>query len=302
MRILRFLFSSFIIIGALVVVAALLAREGLLLWGTSTVRSSLTELQAISRTATEYVRMCRQKGTPADQVAIERLQLRFVDSHEYVLEVLCTQFTLDPIVIRSQKLPPFVEKIPGSAGIIWGNDRSGVVLQTFGRQRSVYVDKREITTGSPSTSLGTSPVSSCGGFGYMCCQEETQSGVGEPYTQVNDCPKSCYHQCVVRPVLLSLATDPFPEGQNRVLTITNGTNVTFSYVASFEGKQPVKVTIDYGDGAQDELNTLTGETAHTYACTPGRECQYTVQVKVVTAQNITSADTPLTRMTIKVKP
>jgi hypothetical protein len=303
MRILKFLFSSVLVIGILMVVSGLIAREVLLLWGTSTVRSSLTELQSISRNATEYVRLCRQKGTPAEVVAIERLQLRFISPTEYVTEVLCNQFLLDPIVVRRQSLPPFVQKKAGSSGIVWGDDRTGVTLEVMGRRGSVIVENRQISGAAGNVALGQpGPQTSCQGFGYFCCQTETFSGVGDSYSQVNDCPKSCYAQCIARPVILSFTTDPLFDAQTRSLTIGTNESVTFSYVTSYDGggKNRPSIIIDYGDGTTENRAALTGDFAHTYTCKTNL-CVFEAHISAKLPGNIVSADTPLTKITINVK-
>jgi hypothetical protein len=303
MRILKFLMSSFLVIGVLVIGVFLIGREILLLWGTSSVRSSLTELQSISRNATEYVRLCRQKGTPEDQVAIARLQLRFLSDTEYVSEVLCNQFLLDPIVIRSQKLPLLVNKVAGSSGILWGTDRSGIALEVLGRKRSVIVDNKQIIGAPGNAALGFSPESSCQGYGYQCCQAETTSGVGSSYAQVNDCPKSCFSACVPRPVILSFTTDPFADAQTRTVSITSGENVTFSYVASYDADKKVTPTIriDYGDGQTDQKANLSGIFEHQYSCTQ-RTCSFQAHISAVLPKGTLSADTQLTKITISVRP
>lgn len=61
MRILSFLFTSLLIIAIVVGGGGLLAREGLMILGSSTVRSSLTILHQLSRDNLQFARQCREK-------------------------------------------------------------------------------------------------------------------------------------------------------------------------------------------------------------------------------------------------
>lgn len=300
MRILKFFFISLIIFLILGGSTAFIAREVLLFSGAAKLQSSLSQLLFLSKNGTQYIRACREKGTPATVPAIEKLQLRFLNSHEYVLEAICTQFAFDPIIITQEQLPLFVQKKPGSSGIIWGNERSGVSIEVFGRSRSVYVEKFEAHQLNADTALGVTPESTCMGYGYMCCQNETVSGIGQPYSLVNDCPKTCYAQCVPRPVVLSFVSDPFPDSKNRSVTIHSGESVSFSYVASFPNeKDPYTVTINFGDGENQTYTTVTGDAAHVYTCTTA-QCTYAANIMIQGKNGVTAAETPITRLTITV--
>ncbi len=298
MRILKFFLTSAFVVGVLVLITGLITREVLLLWGVNRIKASVSELQAISRNATEYVRQCRQKGTPAGDEIITSLQLRFTSSTQYALEVICSRFPLDPIVIRTQELPPFVKKRPGSTGILWGQEVSGVGVEVFGRKRDVVVNDRSIKTAQPGKStLGVFPASTCSGYGYMCCQAETAEGVGEAYSGVTDCPRTCYSACISRPVVLSFATDPFPEDQTRTISIQAGESVTFSYVVSYEAKGSITAHIEYGDGSQEEITELSSTSSHVYECNQAK-CTYKAILTAKGQNGSTAAQTPLGQMNI----
>jgi hypothetical protein len=298
MRVLKFFLTSLFIFLVLIGAAALITREVLLGLGVNEVKASMSELQAISRNATEYVRQCRQKGTPAGDNIITSLQLRFTSATQYQTEVICSQFPLDPIIVRSKELPLFVHKRPGSTGMMWGEELSGVGLEVFGRKRDVIVNNRVITTAQAGkNTFGTFPPSTCSGYGNMCCQAETAEGVGESFAGVTDCPRTCYSACISRPVILSFATDPFPEDQTRTIRIKTGESVTFSYVVSYDAKGSITATLEYGDGAKEEITELSSTASHVYECTKG-SCTFTAQLSAKGQNGSTAAQTPLSQMKI----
>ncbi len=301
MRVISFLFTSILILAIVGGGAALLARELLLLAGASSIRSSLSVLHRLSRDNLQYARQCRERGGITTDVAtIGALQLRFLNNREYVLEVVCNQFQSDPILIEKYSLPLLVIKNAGSSGIIWGNDRSAVEIEVFGRKQVVGVENEEIENfAAGSVNLGLTPISTCSGYGFQCCQQETESGVGQPFSGVNDCPKTCFSSCQPRPIFLSLNTDPFFDEITRTVTVTPGEPVTFSYVASYEPKEPVTVTMDFGDGQTETFATLTGKASHQYVC-PNGGCSYTVKMTARAASGIEAALTPIMQLKVEI--
>jgi hypothetical protein len=303
MRVFKFLVTSFLIIAVIAVFVGFLGREALLIWGSSSLRSSLTVLQRVSRDNLQYARQCREKGgVTLDLATIAAVQLRFINDRDYVLEVVCSQFVSDPLLIERFSLPPLVNKKAGSGGIIWGNERSVVEIETFGRGNIIGVENEEIKSyGSGSVSLGIAPQTTCEGYGYQCCQQETFSGVGATFNGVSDCPKSCYSACHPRPVILSLNADPFPDA-NRHVIASAGETVTFTFVSSYEDSKQDKVitTLDFGDGQQQTFTTLSGRTTHQYSCSTGN-CSYVVQVLARTASGVESVTTPITKLTVSIQ-
>jgi hypothetical protein len=167
----------------------------------------------------------------------------------------------------------------------------------------VGVENEEIKnyTGG-SISLGLSPQSSCEGYGYICCQAETFSGVGQAFAAVTDCPRGCFTQCLPRPIILSLATDPFVDEKTRIVYVLAGQPVTFSYVASYDvpnKRDAVTVTLDFGDGQQENFDRLNSRTTHQYACPQGN-CFYNVKISAKTSTGVESAVTPTTHFTVQV--
>jgi hypothetical protein len=175
-----------------------------------------------------------------------------------------------------------------------------VGLEVLGRKRDVYVEQQDVKMAANGvTSYGVSPVSTCGGYGYLCCQPETQSGVGELYAQVTDCPKTCYSSCKARPVILSFTADPFPQGSPRTVSIGSGEPVSFSFVASTAADPHLLVTIDFGDGQTQEFRETTGSTNHEYVCASGN-CQFQAAVTARDGAGGVAAVTSLTQIRIVV--
>lgn len=301
MRILKFLLTSILIVAILGGVGFLVTREALLIWGVAKLRTSLSQLKQIDRNRDNYISECRKQGAELNENIISRLQLRFVSDREFVLEVICAQFQLSPILVGEVSLPPFVTKVPGSSGVIWGDDQSGVVLSVWGRQRAVIVEQRELIYETPKESLSFSngPTTSCQGYGFVCCQEETSQGTGDQYTGVTDCPRSCYSACVSRPVVLSFVSDPFMDPQTRVASISSGETVTFTYVV--DSQKPLsEVRIVYGDGQTEAAAESDGSFTHTYLCNSGA-CQNEVFLTATDVTGATAVLTPVSKISIQVQ-
>ncbi len=303
MRILKFLISSLIVFAIVAVVGFLITRETLLFLGTSTIKASLSKLTSASVNTGPYVRGCREKGSSPDVTAITGLQLRFISSNEYVLEILCAGFQFDPIVIENKKLPFMVTKEPGSGGIVWGTDLSAVTLNVWGRQQTVGVQDEQVVTAwnAPTTGTGVSPQTTCQGTGFTCCSADSQFGTGQNKTQVTDCPKSCFATCLARPIILSFSSDPLADTQTRTVTIGANQTVSFGYVVSYDTKKPLTVNLDYGDGKTDTFTTFSDKADHLYSCNVGI-CNYTVHLTLQTTDQIDSVPTPLSQMIIRVQP
>jgi len=301
MRVLKLLLSSIVLCLVIAATGFFIGREVLLLLGVSKVKASLTQLASLSVNNGAYVGRCREKGASTNQAPISSLQLRFLNSSDYVVEIICSGFQLDPIVIESVVLPPLVTKEPGTGGIIWGEDLSAVTLEVLGRKQALGVQDREVVSTAKAASTGITPQTTCAGRGYSCCIADSQFGTGQLQSQVTDCLKSCYATCLPRPVILSFSSDPVSDSQTRTVAIAPNQTVSFAYVVSYDVRKPLTVTLDYGDGQVETLTTLSGKADHLYTCNVGI-CNYTAHLTLQAADQITSAPTPLSQMTIRVQP
>lgn len=327
MRIIKSLLTFTVMIGLFCVVGILVIREIVLAVGVNQVTSSMKALKQIEAKG-QYVNDCLSKGsTPVDGEEILTLQLRFTSDTEYVTEVVCSQFTLDPINIDTVKLYPMVKKLPGNSGIIWGDYLSGVHLSALGRQGVVYVEDRVINNNYREVvglEIETDPVASCGGYGFKCCQDGFEQGIGDQLVGVTDCPKACYASCQERPVVLSFNSQPFFDTKTRRVSIASGQTVTFSYVVSDSqedsfsvedvGKsdavaytvlsvaekvlekgpeekptQEALVVVDFGDGQQEVVSELQGTVNHAYTCSK-TSCLYKVTARARNSLGVESAD------------
>jgi hypothetical protein len=300
MRITKFIFKSIIFLIVVGGVSFLLARETLMFIGIGKVKSSLSTLRSAS-VQKNYFAKCREKGTvfiDGDDPAV--MQLRFTSTNEYVLEILCSQFSIDPILIEKEQLPMFVKKAAGNSGIIWGDIRSGIVLEIFNRQKSIGVEGRAVTTFSADSELGIGPITSCAGYGFSCCRYESEQGFGEQFNNSVDCPKTCFSSCVSRPIVLAFNTQPFLDLEKRFVTISAGESVTFSFVVDAGLDNSVKVKLDYGDGKTDAFYVDKQTTTHAYQCSK-QECSYQVKLVVEDEAGISAVDLPIMNMVVLVK-
>jgi hypothetical protein len=304
MRVLRFFLTSLVMLAIVAGLGFLVTREALLFWGMSTLRSSVSRMRTASVNLEPYVRDCQKRGgSDLSESIIERIQTKFTSSSEFQVEIICRQFFLDPIIVETKMLPPFVMKAAGSSGLVWDAASTSVTLEVWGRQRSLILEENQptYTNQTPSTPLGSGPVAACQGYGFSCCSLETAQGEGDQITAANDCPKSCFSSCVSRPIVLSFSSDPFYDPENRQLAIKASESVVFSYVLDFGGQPMGTVTIDFGDGKSESFTESDGTVNHEYSCAQA-QCQYLARVKAEDPRGITSADSAVTKITVVVTP
>lgn len=302
MRIIKFLLGGlvFAAIGSAIVFFA--GREMLMVWSMAQMRTSISILKQIDKNPRAYALQCRQKGVTVETDVIDKLQLRFISDNEYVVEVVCAQFSLDPIIIERKTLPQFVTKLPGNTGIIWGDAPSGVGLFVLGRERAVVVEEGEIfyTPIIEDFRYGVGPLSTCQAYGFECCHTDIQIGQGDQFNGVSDCPDTCHSQCVNRPVVLSFTSDPFMDIKTRITTVQSGDQVTFSYVVdNNEEGQPAQVELVTGDGQSYNSDQSSGSFTHSYKCATGN-CSYRAVLSLINSVGIESAVLPINTINIRV--
>jgi hypothetical protein len=303
MRILSFLFKSAIFLIIVGTLSYFIGRELLLFSGISQVRNATVQMRQASQNLSQYVAECQKRGAVDLSVdVIERIQLRFTDSRNYRIEVLCQHLSLDPIVVSEHTLPLYVAKVPGSSGLIWNSGLQAVSLSLWGRTRSFLVQGTDLQTANGTTNipLANGPVTSCQGYGFSCCSVESSQGVGDQITVAQDCPRTCYQSCVARPVVLSFSSDPYFDPKTRIVNIKSEQDVFFSYVTDVGSAQPVTVTLEFGDGGFETFNTAEGSVAHTYRCNTPGGCEYVANIKIVNSAGIESVTTTVSQIIIKV--
>lgn len=302
MRVLRTMITSLLGMGIVAVIAFFLTREILLQVAISQLKSSAGRLQKIARNTGGYIQTCREKGiVESTDGAIGSIHLRFTSDTEYVIEVICSQFRLDPIEVERSTLAPLVTKVAGSSGLVWQDEPTLVVLELWGRSRQLGIeDRRIVTEVSQPPFKPIVPITSCEGYGYTCCQPEGYQGEGELLPEAQDCPRTCYTSCIARPIVTAFSTRPFYDQKTRILQVQSGQSVDFSYVIGVDDPETMTVTVDFGDGQQEQFTGATGQTSHTYQCRSGA-CQYQASVVGTTAAGVSSVVTPLAKIQITVQ-
>ncbi len=300
MRILKFFLKSILIIVITAALAFLLAREVLLFLGVNQLRSSLSTLRR-AELDRDHFSVCHEKGLePVRGESYAFLQLRFISAQTYVLEIVCNRYNSDSVVIKEESLPAFVHKTVGDSGLIWGEELSGVKLEVFGRQAAVGVENKKIITLSSNEDLGINPETTCAGFGFKCCQLESEVGQGRQLVRVTDCSLSCYESCQSRPVVLSLMTKPAGNRSDEPLEIRHGETVTFYYVLADNKMENLAVTLDFGDGQQQTFSQREMTVEHTYQCA-NPVCHYQFKLTAENEAGIKNADLPINSVQIVVK-
>lgn len=318
MRVLKLFFSAVFLFLIIAVVGFFVTREALLYWGTSKVRNSLRTL-SLSENQDLFVSQCKQLGsTSVANEDIVTYQLRFLSSEEFLLEAVCDQFSFDPILIEQITLPQFVTKVPGTSGFILSPRQSGIELQVFSKEidkiaETVKIDLSKtiktktliaedgiIILDGDNGFVGGGPTTSCNGYGFECCQDVSQTGVGSKITGLVDCEKNCYSSCADRPIILSFNSNPFFDPRKRSLSISSGEIVEFTYVADAGKATTVAGVLDFGDGKKLPVTGLAGQSSHTYSCTRS-SCEYTVRLILEDNWGISSADTSTSKIKVIVR-
>lgn len=285
-----------------VVLGFLIGREVLLALGVTRLRESLTAARALRLAPGLVASQCEISAlSDIAQATVEQVQLTFTSDTEFQLEIVCRAALRDPVVVSTFKLPPLVKKVPGTSGLIWDKGTTGVTLEVWGRRRSLILEANApmVINGYLPAGIGTGPMASCSGYGYTCCPTDSSVGNGLQTSLVNDCPRTCFSQCLSRPVILSFNSQPFYDLETRIISVTSGESVTFNYVTDPGAGQTGQVKLDFGDGTQDVSSEATGSLTHTYTCAEA-SCEYSVQLTVRDDRGTESAATPVSRLIVNV--
>lgn len=318
MRVLRTILTTFFILALLGVGALFLARSALLWWGSYSLVQSTKSLQFTGK-GPQYLKQCqREVGSDINVAITPEPQIRFTSDTEYLAEILCDGFSSDPIIVERYTLPIFVSKVPGSSGIKLGAEKSGVTLTVFAKElaflksligflpdfltieKQVILENGVISMRSKETELGDSPVATCAGYGFYCCNAQTELGVGEKLEGATGCSESCFSTCTRRPILLSFNTQPILDPRTRTVSVPADLTITWSYVADAGQDPSLTAWIDFGDGEHAELQGESGTTTHAYTCSRS-ECRYEVAISLTDAWGVNSVPLPISTMNIVVK-
>jgi len=295
MRILRLLFFSTLFLGLIGGAGFFVTREVLLSIAASQLKSGVSIMRQMRLTPGLPSSYCTTSTLPdVPYGTLESLQLVFTSATEYQIEIICDSFLREPEVKDTFSLPPLVKKKPGMAGLLWGDSRSGLTLELWGRQKTLILENQELRVTNQALVAETvvSPVATCEAYGYICCSVETGVGQGAQTNRVRDCPRSCFARCLARPVVLSFTSLPFFDFQSRTAAVAAGEAVTFNYIVEFGAAQAGTVTIDFGDG-ETKMETDPNSTFdHVYDCHVGT-CQYQAKLLVSDTQGGRSLETSI---------
>lgn len=334
MRILKALVSFLVIVSVLGTMGVLLTREVLLIRALELMKR---DFLAINKkvTAGTYATDClRLSGVAAQGTT----QLRFFDGTTYGIEVICEGLDSNPILAQRGALPPLVRKLYGDSGLIMGNQRLGELeFVVLGRRATLYqTEAGEVAWRygalSPDYVL-SGPPASCASYGLTCCSDSLEQGAGRSIQGAVDCPQSCFAQCLERPVVLALNTQPYYDVSSRLVTIQSGQLLDFDYVISesqrdsfadtslsdqgsfssvllalteqFLNKTPAtktqlkEVSIDFGDGHSQVQNTSQDLVSHQYDCAQAI-CRYTAVVSATNVQGAVTRTTPINTVIVEV--
>lgn len=277
---------------------------------------------------------CRQLGS---QVTTERplaqLQLRFLDSREFVLEALCDQYEFSPLILEAGALPSSVIKLPGSAGFRYQSGVWRVELQfspqwlpselaewpplrfLLSRRVNLAVQDGQIAKAEDmEASEPDEPRTSCQGYGFQCCDSLAEQGEGER-RNASDCSERCYARCEPLPQVFLVAVEPGFDRQARAATVGRGELVRFTISGEADVPSQTEAHLDFGDGTswQGAMLTLLGGQAlepsevdresgveHRYSCARA-ECHYQVEVTLLDAQGRRSVASERSRLSIRVR-
>lgn len=311
----------FCILFVLIVVGSLfLAREFFMWQGVREFRSSLVALKRMTGGS------CADKLQLAEGFATTTFkQVRFTDSTKYNLEIVCVGFVDMPIVSESYSLATFISKKPGVSGLILDPQKptseyitlvvfDDVVrkippqlqpwLSWISKEQAIGFENEAIVTKAPLEIVANKhlgPATSCEGYGYHCCDAFSQAGTGSSIENLNSCPSGCFEQCVSRPLLLSVQTDPLMEWEKREVIVKSGAPVVFHYIADDSASAgPWSATISYGDGTSASEEGLEGSFTHTYTCASG-SCRFQVSVAVANSLGVTSTLSPTSQLEVVVR-
>lgn len=294
MRILSFFFKLVLLGGA---VSAFIYFFGGLLWlkvGTYAFLRDVNHLPLYDSDISTYLQLCQQAPESSDNSTPYAFQLRFLDDRRYVVELVCTLIENSPIELKQGSLPPFITKVPGSAGFTYPIEQqepvtSAIVLFSVNKHMGVQLQGDTVTTGPEIESLvGTYPKSMCVSFGYQCCDSESQAGQGQLLSRsVTDCPTRCFPACGSLPFVELFNSDPPYEQTSREIAMTTNTmDVIFNY--GVNPKTAKNVHIEYGDGKTQDSSLVDGIFTHTYLCTGA--CTFTVKLTVTDENGVSSVE------------
>lgn len=259
-----------------------------------------------------HVRDCISSGE-YDTVPLYGYQLRFLDNKEYVVEAVC-ETEKGPFEVKTGILDFGVKKLPGFSGILFplnsqnqidgrvaiGMLFSNWVVEVGDKANMVIKYVTNIDSVLPGIDAAKS---TCGGWGYKCCNYLMEVGEGEVYRdRITDCSGDCYDSCLSRPSILIFTSDPeLVDQKNRIVEISKkDPSIVFSYSAQDTDSDNLEVTIDYGDEESASSFNQTDQFSHYYDCTKPI-CTYEASLTIKDSAGLENTRSRISTMTVRVK-
>ena len=283
----------------------LIGREGVLQWERYSLQKQIETIQQISRVPHDFSRYCG--GGTAGRIV--GTQLRFLDATRYQLELFCSEQPDQPVQIRAGSLGMGVQKTAGSSGVYLSTAEekwhSGVTLSFLGRTSTIQLGSASNSKQDLSTELGNldRPKTSCDGFGYRCCNLNTEVIDGDVVGDLStDCPLSCASVCLSRPLVLSFNAQPSFHSQERVVRLSkSATTVEFAFTANDPDGFIESAVLKFGDGEEHWFEeTSAGRVSHEYTCAL-RTCEFTAMLELIDDQEITSPALPINEIRVLIE-
>ncbi len=271
-------------------------------------------------------RKCKQKfGDAGVKTGRHIYQLRFIDKKRYVTEVICNALSNQTIVIKEVQLPLFVTHSPIGSGFVANlEEKSELVgfrvfdgggsewqrfilsqLSFFRKDFYLVKSKHKLekkTAYEPSVDAGVQgPKTTCAGYGFSCCDPVTSVGQGLSRSDATDCKNSCFISCKPRPIILGFNASLNFNHSLREVSLNSDEEVAFAVVVYDNGLEVAGVELDFGDGQSAKLTGLGPfEVTHSYFCNQAI-CSYTARVRAFTVDGVSSYNSPVSRITVKVR-
>lgn len=247
-----------------------------------------------------YGKKCQNSPGASNLSTPIAVQLRFLDSMQYQIELRCTLIEDTPVILSTGQLPMFVKNTSGSSGLYADFNqatKSTITLSSFVAKKDISIDT---TTqfNNATAAIETYPATSCAGWGYRCCTQDQETGTGKEQTDgVNDCSGRCFAACSALPYIQSFVSDPYPASMSTIRMDSNQLTVTYSYSTAVAGGKIATVHIEYGDGASDNSTETTGSFVHTYTCET--TCDYAAILTALDSKGNSSVVNDSARLYIK---
>lgn len=314
MHFLKLLIISALGIGLVLAAGYFGGNYARLYWQAGELKADLQRVRTL-HAQSDYASECRvverdEEDEERKEKPVLGSQLRFVNERDYVLEIVCVSSLRGPVLVAKGSLVWGVEKEDGYSGMFFRAANyqtqvgAGLVLRSGPFRRAVVYDGERFSVRGVDTVDVVEPgnnqaMAACKGWGGVCCDGLTASGVGGEYRdKVSDCGGRCFETCVRRPVLLFFSAEPEIHQQARVLELRGqSVQVVFTYSIQAVDGEIDEVTISFGDGDSFVGHNAIDSVAHTFECGEGL-CSYKVLVSAVDKNGLALVESNTQRITV----